>query len=91
MERRFTFAPRGRSGRPLAGPRVQAVDYAALCPSVVSPYASSETSAVSGLLFTVAMPLYVVLTNLELLNSYLGIIVIYSATALPFCVWQMKG
>ena len=37
------------------------------------------------------LPLYVVLINLHLLNSYLGIIVIYSATALPFCVWQMKG
>lgn len=37
------------------------------------------------------LPLYVVLINLQLLNSYLGIIVIYSATALPFCVWQMKG
>ena len=37
------------------------------------------------------LPLYVVLINLHLLNSYLGIVVIYSATALPFCVWQMKG
>lgn len=37
------------------------------------------------------LPLYVVLINLQLLNSYLGILVIYSATALPFCVWQMKG
>lgn len=37
------------------------------------------------------LPLYVVLINLKLLNSYLGILVIYSATALPFCVWQMKG
>ena len=52
----------------------------------------------SGLLITqmfpatmLLLPLYVVLINLELLNSYLGIIVIYSATALPFCVWQMKG
>jgi arabinogalactan oligomer/maltooligosaccharide transport system permease protein len=52
----------------------------------------------SGLLVTqmfpatmLLLPLYVVLINLELLNSYLGIIVIYTATALPFCVWQMKG
>lgn len=37
------------------------------------------------------LPLYVVLINLQLLNSYVGILVIYSATALPFCVWQMKG
>ncbi|MDX1419859.1 MAG: carbohydrate ABC transporter permease [Rubricoccaceae bacterium] len=52
----------------------------------------------SGLLVTqmfpatmLLLPLYVVLIALELLNSYLGIIVIYTATALPFCVWQMKG
>ena len=32
-----------------------------------------------------------VLIKLHLLNSYLGIVIIYTATALPFCVWQMKG
>ena len=37
------------------------------------------------------LPLYVVLINLQLLNSYIGIVIIYAATALPFCVWQMKG
>jgi arabinogalactan oligomer/maltooligosaccharide transport system permease protein len=37
------------------------------------------------------LPLYIVLIKLGLLNSYLGIVVIYTATALPFCVWQMKG
>ncbi|MDP2303018.1 MAG: sugar ABC transporter permease [Ignavibacteria bacterium] len=37
------------------------------------------------------LPMYIMLIKLELLNSYLGIIIIYSATALPFCVWQMKG
>jgi arabinogalactan oligomer/maltooligosaccharide transport system permease protein len=37
------------------------------------------------------LPLYVVLINLRLLDSYIGIVIIYSATALPFCVWQMKG
>jgi arabinogalactan oligomer/maltooligosaccharide transport system permease protein len=52
----------------------------------------------SGLLVTqmfpatmLLLPLYVVLINLELLNSYIGIVIIYTATALPFCVWQMKG
>lgn len=52
----------------------------------------------SGLLITqmfpatmLLLPLYVVLINLKLLNSYLGLIIIYTATALPFCVWQMKG
>jgi arabinogalactan oligomer / maltooligosaccharide transport system permease protein len=52
----------------------------------------------SGLLVTqmfpatmLLLPLYVVLIALELLNSYLGLTVIYAATVLPFCVWQMKG
>lgn len=37
------------------------------------------------------LPMYIMLIKLELLNSYLGIVVVYSATALPFCIWQMKG
>jgi arabinogalactan oligomer/maltooligosaccharide transport system permease protein len=37
------------------------------------------------------LPMYIMLIKLQLLNSYLGIIIVYSATALPFCVWQMKG
>jgi arabinogalactan oligomer/maltooligosaccharide transport system permease protein len=37
------------------------------------------------------LPLYIMLIKLHLLNSYLGIIVVYTSTALPFCVWQMKG
>ncbi len=37
------------------------------------------------------LPMYIMLIKLELINSYLGIIIVYSATALPFCVWQMKG
>ncbi len=55
-------------------------------------------SLLSGLLVTqmfpatmLLLPLYVVLIYLELLNSYVGIVIIYTATALPFCVWQMKG
>ncbi|MEM6336849.1 MAG: carbohydrate ABC transporter permease, partial [Bacteroidota bacterium] len=55
-------------------------------------------SMLSGLLVTqmfpatmLLLPLYVVLINLKLLNSYIGLVVIYTATALPFCVWQMKG
>jgi len=31
------------------------------------------------------------LAKLKLINSYLGLIIIYSSTALPFCIWQMKG
>jgi arabinogalactan oligomer/maltooligosaccharide transport system permease protein len=37
------------------------------------------------------LPLYIMLIQLKLINSYLGIVVIYAATALPFCIWQMKG
>jgi arabinogalactan oligomer/maltooligosaccharide transport system permease protein len=37
------------------------------------------------------LPMYIMLIKLELINSYIGIIIVYSATALPFCVWQMKG
>ncbi|CAN5291350.1 ABC transporter permease subunit [soil metagenome] len=36
------------------------------------------------------VPLYVILFHLGLLNSYLGVIILYSATALPFCIWQLK-
>lgn len=37
------------------------------------------------------LPIYIMLIKLQLIDSYFGIIIIYSATALPFCVWQMKG
>ena len=37
------------------------------------------------------LPLYLILIKLHLINSYLGVIIIYSATALPFCIWQLKG
>lgn len=57
-----------------------------------------KKSILSGLLITqmfpatmLLLPMYVMLINLQLLNTFLGIIVIYTATALPFCVWQMKG
>ncbi len=59
---------------------------------------AGKGAMLSGLLVTqmfpatmLLLPLYVVLIKLHLLNSYLGIIIIYTATALPFCVWQMKG
>ena len=57
-----------------------------------------KNAMLSGLLVTqmfpatmLLLPLYVMLIQLQLLNTFLGIIVIYTATALPFCVWQMKG
>ncbi|MDP2209771.1 MAG: sugar ABC transporter permease [Bacteroidota bacterium] len=37
------------------------------------------------------LPLYIMLIYLGLINTYFGIIIIYTATALPFCVWTMKG
>ena len=37
------------------------------------------------------LPLYLMLIRLQLINSYLGVIIVYTATALPFCIWQMKG
>jgi arabinogalactan oligomer/maltooligosaccharide transport system permease protein len=37
------------------------------------------------------LPLFIMLIKLGLYDSYLGLIVAYSATALPFTVWQMKG
>lgn len=55
-------------------------------------------SMLNGLLVTqmfpatmLLLPLYLILIKLSLINSYLGIIVIYAATALPFCIWQLKG
>jgi arabinogalactan oligomer / maltooligosaccharide transport system permease protein len=37
------------------------------------------------------MPLYVVLDRLRLLNSLAGLILVYSTTAVPFCVWSLKA
>lgn len=55
-------------------------------------------SMLNGLLVTqmfpatmLLLPLYLILIKLNLINSYLGVIIIYTATALPFCIWQLKG
>jgi len=37
------------------------------------------------------LPLYVLLRKLGLLDSLVGLMVVYVTTALPFCVWTMKG
>jgi arabinogalactan oligomer / maltooligosaccharide transport system permease protein len=37
------------------------------------------------------MPLYVVLDKLHLLNSIAGLVLVYATTAIPFCVWTLKG
>ncbi len=37
------------------------------------------------------LPLYILIAKLHLIDTYLGLMVFYTSTALPFCVWQMKG
>ena len=37
------------------------------------------------------IPLYVILDRFSLLNSVAGLVVVYSTTAIPFCVWMLKG
>jgi arabinogalactan oligomer/maltooligosaccharide transport system permease protein len=37
------------------------------------------------------LPLYVILDKLGLLNSLVGLVLVYSTTAIPFCVWTLKG
>jgi arabinogalactan oligomer / maltooligosaccharide transport system permease protein len=37
------------------------------------------------------IPLYNLFKNLHLLNSYFGLILAYCTTALPFCIWMLKG
>jgi arabinogalactan oligomer / maltooligosaccharide transport system permease protein len=37
------------------------------------------------------LPLYVILDKLGLLNSLIGLVLVYSTTAIPFCVWTLKG
>ncbi len=37
------------------------------------------------------IPLYVLLHRLGLLNALSGLVLVYSTTAIPFCVWTLKG
>ncbi|MEM8866027.1 MAG: ABC transporter permease subunit [Planctomycetota bacterium] len=37
------------------------------------------------------LPLYLMIAKLGLINTFVGLGVFYVSTALPFCVWQMKG
>jgi arabinogalactan oligomer/maltooligosaccharide transport system permease protein len=37
------------------------------------------------------LPLYVLLNHLGLLNRLLGLVLVYATTAIPFCVWTLKG
>lgn len=38
-----------------------------------------------------SIPLYILLDHLHLLNSLTGLVLIYSTTSVPFCVWMLKG
>lgn len=37
------------------------------------------------------LPLYVMLSRLKLINTYLGLIIAYSVSAVPFSIWILKG
>ncbi len=37
------------------------------------------------------LPFYLLLSKFGLANHYLGLLIIYSSTALPFCIWQLKA
>lgn len=37
------------------------------------------------------LPIFLILVQLHLINTFLGLILIYAATVLPFCIWQMKS
>ncbi|MDH6124660.1 carbohydrate ABC transporter permease [Kitasatospora sp. GP82] len=39
----------------------------------------------------VIVPMYTILSSLDLLDSYLGLILTYSGTIVPYCAWLMKG
>ena len=38
-----------------------------------------------------SIPLYAILDRLGLLNSVSGLVLVYATTAIPFCVWMLKG
>ncbi|MDP6932007.1 MAG: ABC transporter permease subunit, partial [Myxococcota bacterium] len=38
-----------------------------------------------------AIPLYILLDELGLLDSLLGLSIVYATTAIPFCTWNLKG
>ncbi|AVH59126.1 MULTISPECIES: sugar ABC transporter permease [Streptomyces] len=37
------------------------------------------------------VPMYQILSNLQLIDSYLGLILVYLTTTVPYCAWLMKG
>ncbi|QDE92034.1 ABC transporter [Myxococcus xanthus] len=37
------------------------------------------------------VPIYSILQKLHLLDSFTGLVLVYATTALPFCIWNLKG
>jgi arabinogalactan oligomer/maltooligosaccharide transport system permease protein len=37
------------------------------------------------------LPIFLLLVYFQLINTFLGLVLIYLATVLPFCIWQMKS
>jgi len=37
------------------------------------------------------LPLYMIMRKLHLVDTLTGVVIAYAATALPFCIWTMKG
>jgi arabinogalactan oligomer/maltooligosaccharide transport system permease protein len=37
------------------------------------------------------LPIFLILVQFKLINTFLGLSLIYLATVLPFCIWQMKN
>lgn len=37
------------------------------------------------------LPIFLILVQLDLIDTFFGLILIYLATVLPFCIWQMKN
>jgi arabinogalactan oligomer/maltooligosaccharide transport system permease protein len=38
-----------------------------------------------------AIPLYILLDSVHLLDTLAGLVLVYSTTSVPFCVWMLKG
>lgn len=37
------------------------------------------------------VPMYQILSDLQLIDTYLGLILVYCSTAVPYCAWLLKG
>lgn len=37
------------------------------------------------------LPIFLILVQLKLINTFLGLILVYLVSVLPFCIWQMKN